>query len=516
MEVAKNPIQLFIQKFRENYSEIQQNRLLDESSLIRFSKDCGIAVSGVVKGDPSKFIEMGWLESDEFPNSNGILFHPFRIYPLHIVAESCRLNITPTSSINREGFVDFLNKSVDFLPSLERITENSKQANEIINIAILLEPLYWPIITSRTLFNNFFVYEEYKTMIMSYREQVLSLIQKLNVDEWRNYHKNLRFKAAQLDDNGDIYILLRLSPWIKRERLKGHIAGALWFRHIAELLRRGFKEVYDVVWPEEDQAFAQWFPGARERIYGSEYPTDEPTKAKPHVAFEFGLHTGSTLRWYLEGETEYYAALYILPKAAAGGIELVNLKGAVGSERANAALRLADGLIQDQELRRFSFISFDMDVKPNIRAIRQQVKSGNVVGYINGNSPDFEFGNFTLEELIEVAAGMDENNGANAEKLRNGDWGGICNGKQFEEKYRELTEIGQKGLKGEEWGKSLAEFALKKPYLDGNEKKRPFLETVNYALQSRKVRYDYQRNNYCINPDSFKNERILDENNCNT
>lgn len=507
MEEKVNLVNSFILQFRSSLSEILQNRLLDENGLILFARDRGIAVSGVVNGDPGKFFELGWLESDHLPDSDSPLFHPFRIYPLYHAIENCRLNITPSSSINRQGYGDFLMKVKDLLPSLDRIAKNTNLANEITNLTILLEPIYWTIITSQITWNGFIDYEAHKKLVEDYKRNVLDLIRQLNVDEWRKHHETLRFKAAQLDDNGDIYILLRLSPWIKRERLKGHIAAALWLRHMAELLRRGFKEIHDVDWPEEDQAFGQWPPGARERIYGSDYPTEDPIQARSHVAFEFGLHTGSTLRWYLEGETEYYAALYILPRAAAGGIELVNLKGAVGNERANAALRLSDGLVNDIELKRLSFISFDVDVEANVRAIRKQVQNGNVVGYINANNPDFEFGNFSCEELVEVAARMDEKNCANADKLRNGDWTGITTGRGFEENYRNLTLIGQRGLKGEEWGAALAEFALNNPNFGEGDSKRPFLETLNNALKARRVKYNYQRDKYVINPESFQIEK---------
>ena len=508
MEEIETPLQKFITEYRETYSEILQNRLLDEGALIRFLSERGIAVSGVITGDPGKFLEMGWLESDELPGTENHLFHPFRMYPIHIVTEACRLNITASSSIDRDSLNKFLAKASDFLPSLEKIAEIATLANEVANLAIILEPLYWPIITSRTSCGGFLRFEEHKKLVESYKQKVLPLIKTLDSQEWQKKHEKIRFRAAQLDDNGDLYILLRLSPWIKRERAKGKIAGAMWLRHMAEVLRRGFKDHTETIWLEEDQAFGQWAPGTRARIYGSEQPTEETIKARPHVAFEFGLHTSSTLRWYLEGETEYFAALYILPKAASGGLELVNLKGAVGNERANATLRLADGLVQDKELRRFSFISFDMDVAANLKAIKRQVENGNVVGYINCNDPDFEFANFTLKELVEVAAIMDENQGANSEGLRTGDWRGIKSGRQFEENYRNLSEIGQKGLKGEQWGKALAEYALNNPYLDCEEKKRPFLETVNYALQSRRVRYDFQRDNYFINPESFQIEKI--------
>ena len=507
MEEDKTNIQKFITECREKYSEILQNRLLDEGALIRFLSERGISISGVITGDPGKFLAMGWLESDQLPDAEACLFHPFRMYTIHLVANACRLNITSSSSIDRDSFREFLTRANDFLPSLEKITEIALMANEVANLAIILEPIYWPTITSRTSISGFIDFDDHKKLADSYREDALSLIQTLDPDVWQKHHEKIRVRAAQLDDNGDIYILLRLSPWIKRERTKGQIAGAMWLRHMAEVLRRGFRDVYGVNWPEEDQAFGQWFPGARERIYGSERPTEETSIAKPNVAFEFGLHTGSTLRWYLEGETEYFAALYILPKAASGGLELVNLKGAVGNERANAALRLADGLIQDKELRRFSFISFDMDVVANLKAIRRQAQIGNIIGYINCNNPDFEFANFTLKELVDVAATMDESQGASSEKIRTSDWSGIKNGKQFDENYRNLSEIGQKGLKGEQWGKALAEYALNYPYFDRKDKKCPFLEAVNYALQSRRVRYDNQRNNYFINPETFQIEK---------
>lgn len=511
MKKIEASVQKFITEYRETFSDILQNRLLDEGSLIRFLRERGIAVSGVITGDLGKFLEMGWIESDELPETEKHLFHPFRMYPIHLVAEACRLDLTASSSIDRDSFNKFLAKASDFLPSIEKITEIAKLANEVANLAIILEPLHWPIITSRTSYSGFIRFKEYKKLVDSYKQKVLNLIKTLDSQEWQKKHEKIRFRAAKLDDNGDLYILLRLSPWIKRERTKGKIAGAMWLRHMAEVLRRGFRDYTDTIWLEEDQAFGQWAPGTRAIIYGSEQPTKETTKARPNVAFEFGLHTSSTLRWYLEGETEYFAALYILPKAASGGLELVNLKGAVGNERANAALRLVDCLVQDRELRRFSFISFDMDIAANLKAIRRQVENGNIVGYINCNNPDFEFGNFTLKELIEVAATMDEKQGANSEAIRTGDWSGINSGRQFEDNYRNLSEIGQKRLKGEQWGKALAEYALENPYLDGKEKKRPFLETVNYALQSRRVRYDFQRNNYFINPESFQIEKIPKE-----
>ena len=122
MKEIETSVQKFITEYRETYFEILQNRLLDEGALIRFLSERGIAVSGVITGDPGKFLEMGWLESDELPGTENHLFHPFRMYPIHLVAEACRLNITASSSIDRDSFNKFLAKASDFLLSIEKIT----------------------------------------------------------------------------------------------------------------------------------------------------------------------------------------------------------------------------------------------------------------------------------------------------------------------------------------------------------------------------------------------------------
>jgi hypothetical protein len=484
--------------------EISQNRLLNEAALIRFSKSRGFNVSGVVKGDPSKYINKGWLNSDNLDAGSTELFHPFRLYPLHVGGGLCKLNITPTSTLERHSFNEFLLQISKLLPSLESISKQFETANLVATLAILLEPIYWPIITSRISYSIVATSEEYEAKLIHYREKVLSLVKKLDPKEWGKHHENLRFQAAQMDDNSDLYILLRLSPWVKIERTTGQIGGALWIRLIAEVLRRAFREVHNVNWPEEDQAFGQWYPGARERVFGTEFPTDNTGIAKPNLAFEFGLHTGSTIRWYLEGETEYYAALHCLPRAASGGLELINIKGAISNEKPSTPLRLADCLAKDKELNRFSFISFDSDVAANVRFIKTQVVKGNVVGYINCNTPDFEFENFTLCELIEVAARIDEEQGADAQAFRNHSWDNVHSGKVFEECYNNLSTIGQGGLKGEKWGAALAQYALNHPLIHGSERKRPFFETLNFALQSRRVKYEYQRDNFSINSETFQ------------
>jgi len=161
----------------------------------------------------------------------------------------------------------------------------------------------------------------------------------------------------------------------------------LWIRHMAEVIRRAFEEAHEVQWPEEDQAFGRWLPGGRVWLFGSERPFDDPLRSKPFIAHQFGLFTGSALRWYVEGDTEYYAVLRLLVEPSRLGVELVNLRGEIADERRSAARKLDDALREDLALSRLSVISFDRDVKANERAIRRQVKQDHVVGLINTTAP---------------------------------------------------------------------------------------------------------------------------------
>lgn len=503
---SEERIHLFFLEHRNSYLEISQNSLLKESTLIKFTRDRGFCVSGVVTGDPSIYSARGWLDADNANTDNLKLYHPFRLYPLHVGGELSKINIPPLSSLNRDSLKNALPQICDHLPSINFIREHFESANLVATLAILLEPIFWPKITSRISYTASITEKEYSKKLKSYKEKVLLLVSKLDPTEWYRYHEKLRIEAAKMDDNGDLYILLRLSPWSKTKDIKGQIGGALWIRLIAEVLRRAFMDVHSVKWPEEDEAFGRWSSGAREKHYGTELPTEHSLIAKQNLAFEFGLHTGSTICWYLEGVTEFSAASYYLPGAASGGIELINLKGALGGEKPSTPLRIEDCLLKDKELKRFSFVSFDGDVDSNVRFFKRQVDKGNIIGYVNCNRPDFEFENFALEELIEIAARLDENEGADAYALREHNWEGVRSGKQFESCYKSLSKIGQGGLKGQRWGSALAQYAAENHKILGSERARPFFETLKFALLSRRVKYEFQRDEYYICSATFENK----------
>jgi hypothetical protein len=326
----------------------------------------------------------------------------------------------------------------------------------------------------------------------------------LDPNRWRKIHESLRFDAARIDDNGKLYLLLRLANWTQRERLKGRIALALWMRHIAEVIRRAFEDIHAAQWPEEDQAFGWWPPRARTRLFGSERPLDDARQSGPYLAWEYGLFTGSSVRWYVEGQTEYYAILHVLPEPSKIGIELINLRGVIGADRDNIALKLGDWLKEDRTFRRFSMISFDSDVEANVKAIRRQVARKNVVGYIAAHRPDFEFANFTIQELVEVAGRLDEADGSSGDVVRNGDWTGIVNGRAFEQRYKEISARRPSALKGKAWGEALAAYVDEHPNRPDDGSKRPFVREMRAALKGRIARYDLQKERFGFDPDTFE------------
>ena len=454
---------------------LRQNWLLTESAFLSFARDRGLGVVGVIKGEPGELHRRGFLSADG-RNGKDLQFHPFRFHALQ-----------------------------QALDAGDRITtEKARQWNSTAELAILLEPLYWPEVVGHLRFQIGEM--DHKIHLARYRRKVIRLLRRLDVNAWAKIHEALRIDAAWIDPNRELYILLRLSLWAQREALRGRIAGALWLRHMAEVIRRGFEEVHAVQWPEEDRAFGRWTPGARARLFGSERPYDDPLRSKGFIAYQFGLFTGSALRWYVEGETEYHAILHLLEQPAKLGIELVNLRGEISAEKRNAARKLEDALKEDLALRRFSVISFDRDLEANVRAIRAQIVQGHVVGLIDANDPDFEFANFSLDELVEVAARMDDQFGLDGGKVRRANWQGIKSAQAFADHYSKISDR-HSSPKGKVWGKALAAWALKHSAEPRSGAERPFLRMISAAFWAWHSNYEIQRDRFEIDPQTFESRR---------
>ncbi len=459
-----------LRNWSRDVEALRQNLLMSESTFLSFARDLGLSISGVVKGEPSEFHKRGWLSADG-RRGGGLSFHPFRLHVLH-------------QALSAECLA----------PAMAR------EWNGTADLAIILEPIYWPEITDHIRYG--LGESEHWSRTTKYRRKAVNLVRSLDPVVWRGIHEKLRMIAAGLDPNRELYALLRVSSWREREKLRGRISGALWIRHMAEVIRRGFEEIHQTQWAEEDQGFGRLLPGARVRLFGSERPFDDPLRSKPHLAHHFGLFTGSALRWYVEGETEYYAVLYTLREPSRLGIDLVNLKGEIACEKRNAARKLEDSLKEDLTLRRFSVISFDRDVKANERAIRKQGEQDHVVGSINANDPDFEFANFSLAELVDIAALMDKRLGFDERRVRNADWKGVAKGGAFAERYVKASNRGRP-LKGKEWGEALAAYAIQHPVNTRTAAARPLSRIVSAAFWAWSSNYNFQKEHFTFDPQTF-------------
>lgn len=466
----------FLKKHGRVIQGLRQNWLLSESQFLSFARDRGLRVQGAINGEPGKFHKEGLLSADARLGQD-LQFHPFRFYVLRELMS------------NRESFIE----------------KNYREWNEIADLAIILEPIYWPRIISKKSFPGRM--DDHDSRLEKYRKKVFRIVASLDSEKWEHFHADLRRTAAWFEPNGELYLLLRVTLWDRRSALTGALSGALWIRHMAEVIRRGFEAVTAKEWHEEDRAFGHWHPTGRIRLYGSERPLDDSSRSKPHLARRFGLFTGSVVRWYVEGETEYHAVQHLLPDPSRLAVELVNLRGEIAKEKANAARKLEDAVREDLDLRRFSMISFDWDVASNRRAIGQLARENLVVGTIFAHRPDFEFANFHLDELVEVAATLDDRHGFGGDILRKADWTSVTTAKEFADKYKTVSER-RRALKGKEWGEALAEYAAKHRKLRGDDFERPILRAGFAAAWAWHSDYGHRAKNFTIDPTTFQDKPV--------
>lgn len=488
MDQSRNSdLSQYLQEWSQDLELLRQVNILNAGNLINFAKDRGMDISRDIFDE---FYSRGWIMKDGEDNSGAPLFHPFRVYPIYHTLLPLGATLTWSPSLNREVTLKNVEQWITSLPDAEQVETGIQRRNCVINLPIILEPVYWPQITNTLRYPGGMSEEKHNELRNQYRDKVLDVIRELDPNQWREVHRDLRCEAEWLDQNNQLYLFLRLSKWTERERIKGRLSGALWLRQIAEVLRRAFEEAYSERWAEEDQAFGTWAEGARKRQYGSDRPLDDEPQTGPYLVKRYGLLRGSVLRWYVEGETEYHSILHILPDPARTGIELVNLHGVIKADKDNIALKLGEWFREDKAFRRFSMISFDIDVKRNVKAILEQMEKLNVPVYRAAHNPDFEFANFTLQELVEVAARLDESrSGGSGEAIRNANWTSITSGGAFERHYKKVS-IGARGLKGKDWGVALASYMIDHPDRSDNGQRRPFWREINAALMGRIADYD--------------------------
>lgn len=534
MRVESNCLYPLIQEWSSDLKLLGQIDPLSKSEFYSFCRDRNV---GLAMDDSSQFWKSGWLRAEyicirqknlskgrkfqsTFKLDNRVigdqwnepdecstyepLFHPFRILPALKIINSIETNWT-TSSILSDSYIKLLNEHI--LRIQRAVKEVSwsaipNYANGIADLAILLEPVYWPCITRISRGIDFYSNKAVR-LRDQHRKRMVEVLQKIGLEDLRVIHEELRFLSSAIDNNDSLYILLRASNWQSRSKIQGRIGLALWLRHIAEVIRRGAEEAFDCELLEEDQGFGMWSENGREALYGNRRPLDSPKDSRKHILQIFGLDPSIRARWYVEGDTEAGFIRNLLGNAGNSQVLVVNLEGQLGGSRAD---KFSKEVQRDIESECFSFISLDKDVPENIKAVKNLAKNELIVGFVSVSDPDFEFHNFTVDELVQAAIQFDKNNPIDSidskDLLENADWANVNSAKAFEEKYKEIHENRRRGLKGDRWGELLAELYGNSTFPDGRS--RPVQECIMMARRSLSVAHRVQRENYKIDPENFE------------
>lgn len=318
--------------------------------------------------------------------------------------------------------------------------------------------------------------------------------------------KQLCIDSELLDDNKILHMLLRMMNVNMRKSLKGKIGGAMLLFSMAEMLRLACEKVFDKELKEEDElGFGEWMKGVKEEMYGSNRLYDANRGVKNEFMRQYGLDYGVRARCYVEGETEAGALTSIL--GVSTGIEVINLKGRVA---AKGLVAFRDSLKQDIESQVFSIILIDSDRDDYVRAIKKAAVEDEICGLFFISQPDFEFGNFELNELAEViieyAKSIEVYGLTVSDVHRN--IRGAKSGKELMNKIKltmpEISDIG----KGEEWGAALMDYATRKQNYNPNKNveniMRPINEIVNILLRSLSVGYHTTRSKFTVSAETGK------------
>lgn len=437
-----------------------------------------------------------------------LYFHPFRLYVLHHVNRVFGSRFSSTQYLtDPEGFVAGLRLVVEHLDhwtSGEQCAQRFEHWNRIAELAIVLEPtaygevfhsLRWRFPDSK---------ESMEAKLDQLREQTNMLLSGFSREQIDTLRRDLCQDAESIDNNKIIRVLLRLMAAHRRLNVRSSLGAAMLFSSMAEIIRRAAEEAKGETFAEEDElGFGQWMTGARRSIYGSDRILDAPLEVRRDFLTAMGLDSGVKVRCYLEGTTELGAMT--LAAGDGAGAEFINLRGQV-IEKKGKGLGFVEALKTDKKSHVFSIVLLDGDNTDNVRALRKAANEGCFFGRFFIAHPDFEFANFTVDELVNVALSLAGRGGGEVPlhdeilPLVKG----VGSAKEFFKalKSTSLCHVG----KSFDWGGALMDHAIKSPKLPqghpqaGNT--RPVIEAAQLVIDARGSGYVRSLERFEVDPET--------------
>lgn len=341
--------------------------------------------------------------------------------------------------------------------------------------------------------------------IASYADDLARLFRQAGIDAVEAMRKEICRDEMLLDQNRDLHNLIRLTLPQTELRLRGNIGLAMCFRVMAEMIRRVAESTFACELPEEDECGLGWseaIKNTKVTLFGNGRILDNDSATRAFLKQQ-GLDLGLKVRWYVEGYTESEFLDYTLEALGVSGIEIINLRGQVAQAKKNI-LGFRDSLRNDMRLEIFSLVTVDADLGEVRQAVRAAITQDEFFGrvFMPPSGQDFEFANFTLDELAEVLWQSAAEQGAE-EAVRDQIYAAVQGAKSADELISRANAAQSKYRfkKGLSWGRALAVYASSRPtWPDG--RRRPVGEAIEYALRIQNNQYAWTRNKYRVDPAS--------------
>lgn len=434
-------------------------------------------------------------------------FHPFKYFVLWEIQRVIRINIHPYQMLIPSKYHGMLDNNIGSFYRWAQ-SENAKvQINhwdEITRLAIATEPCYYPHVIGSIKYPSQITVEDQIANIDVYKIQLKDHYLQIGIESIKGIIRDLCTSAEMIEPNKSIHSLMQFMNGNQRIKVKGNLGGAILLKSMAEIIRRMAEWSFDIQLPEEDEmGFGMWVVGAREQLYGSKRIFDNGLLAKRQFIREMGLDAEVRIRIYVEGATEYAAFCYLLNPWQQ--IEVFDVSGQfIQGKRKGLAFR--ENLILDDRSGVFSVIILDGDRDDNIRVVKKAAEEDLFCGQFYISQPDFEFCNFSKDELIEIAWDLVDEVQKSSQLYLS-----FCEAVKTANNADDLIKAVRKAVpplsqfaKGSEWGEKLAEFAARKPESEGSETARPIIDAYQTAIMAIGIDYLYNRKNLRVDPNTGK------------
>ena len=443
-------------------------------------------------------------------DSMELLFHPFRLYVLYHIDRVFRSNSSSIQYLlDPEGLIVLARHNIEFLnkwTSGEEFSERFEHWNRTAELAIVFEPTTYMTIFHEIRWRYPDTEDTLEAKLAKRRGKVRQFIFEVSEIQINEIRAELCRNAEFLDQNKLVHVLLRLMSRHERLKVRSALGACMQFLCMAEIIRRAAEDALVKNLPEEDEmGFGQWMDGARKSIYGTERILDASRESCRDFLTSMGLDYGVKVRCYVEGETELGALASAVGDA--GGTEFVNLRGQV-LEKRGKGLSFAVALKNDMKSHTFSVVVLDQDREDHVRALKKAAKVDTFFGRFFISSPDFEFANFTVSELVDVLTDLAEQGNvlipARARIMQL-----VASARSGKEFFDLLKKNGlQEICKSETWGVALMNYALQRTELPQDHKRsgetRPVIEVARLLVIAREAGYLRSLDKYRVDPETGK------------